>query len=144
MMKSGDFKPPKSGVVNTNVQKEVEEDDEPLKDVNDVEKFVDFIRHDHFNVGGIDDKPNKDDHFDLFGVAFGELLMPQAQPKGPSKPPKTGIALADVKPGRGGKKSGRGGRLTLEWWKCYLDSCALYHTFFSRHSSRTSKKAVAR
>ena len=31
-----------------------------------------------------------------------------------SKSPKTGIAIADVKSGRGGKKSGRSGRLTLE------------------------------
>ena len=22
------------------------------------------------------------------------------------------------------------GRFTLDWWKCYLDSCATYHTFF--------------
>ena len=21
-------------------------------------------------------------------------------------------------------------RFTLDWWKCYLDSCATYHTFF--------------
>ena len=21
-------------------------------------------------------------------------------------------------------------RVTLDWWKCYLDSCASYHTFF--------------
>ena len=26
----------------------------------------------------------------------------------------------------------RGGRLTMEWWKCYLDSCVSYHTFFVR------------
>ena len=56
--------------------------------------------------------------------------MHQAKPKGVSKPPKTGIALADVKSGRGGKKSGCSGRITLEWWKHYLDSCASYHTFF--------------
>ena len=24
------------------------------------------------------------------------------------------------------------GRYTLDWWKCYLDSCASYHTFFVR------------
>ena len=26
----------------------------------------------------------------------------------------------------------KGGRYTLDWWKCYLDSCASYHTFFVR------------
>ena len=25
-----------------------------------------------------------------------------------------------------------GKRLTLQWWKVYLDSCAIYHTFFVR------------
>ena len=45
----------------------------PPEDVNDVEKSVDFIGHDHFNVGGIDDKPDEDDPFGLFGVGFGEF-----------------------------------------------------------------------
>ena len=27
-------------------------------------------------------------------------------------------------------KSGQGGHVTLELWKCYLDSCASYHMFF--------------
>ena len=98
---------------------------------------------DHFNVGELDDKPDKDDPFGFFGVAFGKFSMPQAEPKSPSKPPKIGIALAGVKSGRGDKKSGRGHRVTLEWWKAYLDSCASYHTFLSRISTRTSKKAVA-
>ena len=26
----------------------------------------------------------------------------------------------------------RSRRNTLDWWKCYLDSCASYHTFFVR------------
>ena len=26
----------------------------------------------------------------------------------------------------------KGKRSTLEWWKCYLDSCASYHTFFAK------------
>ena len=43
MMKSGDFKPPKSGVVNTNVQKEGDNDDKPPENVNDCETFVDFM-----------------------------------------------------------------------------------------------------
>ena len=32
-------------------------------------------------------------------------------------------ALTDV-------RSGGNKRLTLNWWKLYLDSCASYHTFF--------------
>ena len=26
--------------------------------------------------------------------------------------------------------NGKGSKRTLCWWKCYLDSCASYHTFF--------------
>ena len=102
----------------------------PPKNVNDYEKFMDF------------NEPDKDNPFGFFGLTFGEFG--QAEPQGPSKPVKVGIALADVKSGHNEKKSGRGRRTTLEWWKAYLDSCASYHTFLSRRSSRTSKKAVAR
>ena len=38
MMKSGDFKPPKSGVVNTNVQEEGDGDNDPPKNVNNCKK----------------------------------------------------------------------------------------------------------
>ena len=92
-MKSDDFKPPKLGVVNTNVQKEGEEDNEPPEEVHDVEKFVDFIGHDHFNVGGLDDEPDKDDPFRFFGFAFEEFSMPQAEPTCPSKPPRQELPL---------------------------------------------------
>ena len=30
----------------------------------------------------------------------------------------------------------KSGRYTLDWWKCYLDSCASYHTFFVREFLR--------
>ena len=103
---------------------------------------MDFVGGENFNVGVLNDEPDKDDPFGFFGLTFGEFG--QAKPQGPSKPPKVGIALADVKSGRDEKKSGCGRRTTLEWWKAYLDSCASYHTFFPRSSSRTSKKAVAR
>ena len=43
LMKSDEFKPPKSGVVNANVEKEGGSDDEPPENTNDCEKFVDFI-----------------------------------------------------------------------------------------------------
>ena len=115
MMKSGDFKPPKSGVVNTNVQKEGDGDNDPPKNVNACKKFVDLMGADHFNVGELDDEPDKDTPFGFVGVQFGEFLTHQAKPKGPSKPLKIGISLADVKSGRGGKKSGRSHRITLEW-----------------------------
>ena len=144
MMKSGDFKPPKSGVVNTNVQKEGDGDKDPPKNVNDCEKFVDFMGVEEFNVCVLNDDPDEDNPFGFFGLQFGEFSTHQAEPQGPSKLLKIGIALADKNSGCGGKKSGRGHRTTLEWWKAYLDSCASYHTFLSRRSSRTSKKAVAR
>ena len=54
IMKSGDFKPPKSGVVNTNVQKDGDGDDDPPKNGNDCEKFVDSMGADNFNVGELE------------------------------------------------------------------------------------------
>jgi hypothetical protein len=36
--------------------------------------------------------------------------------------------------------SGPGGRFTLTWWKCYLDSCASYHPFFIEEFLRNIKK----
>ena len=30
------------------------------------------------------------------------------------------------------KKLKLGKQSTLEWWKCYLDSCASYHMFFAK------------
>merc|ERR1712194_170324 len=36
--------------------------------------------------------------------------------------------------------SGPGGRFTLTWWKCYLDSCASYHSFFIEEFLRDIKK----
>jgi hypothetical protein len=45
-----------------------------------------------------------------------------------AKPKKSGPVLAECE--AFAKKSKKGRRVTLEWWKCYLDSCASYHTFF--------------
>ena len=94
-MKSGNFKPPKSGVVNANVAKEGSSDDKPPENVNNCEKFVDFIGGEHFNVGVLDDEPDEDDPFGFFGLTFGEFG--QAEPQCPSKSATVGIALADVK-----------------------------------------------
>ena len=99
----------------------------PPEIVNDCEKFVDFIGDEHFNVGVLDDDPDEDDPFGFFGLTFGEFG--QADPQGPSKSATVGIALTDV---TSEKKSGCSRRRTLEWWKAYLDSCASYHTFFSK------------
>ena len=33
----------------------------------------------------------------------------------------------------------RSRRNTLDWWKCYLDSCASYHTFFVREFLKNIK-----
>ena len=72
-----------------------------------------------------DDEPNFEyDSFGSFGINFGEvgeILAPRINTKDNSK--SIGVALTDV-------KSGGNKRLTLDWWKLYLDSCASYHTFF--------------
>ena len=97
-MKSGEFKPPKSGVVNANVEKKGSSDNEPPKNINDCEKFGDFIGGEHFNVGVLDDEPDEDDPVGFFGLTFvnvGEFY--QAEPQGSSKSATVGIALADVK-----------------------------------------------
>ena len=73
LMKSGDFKPPKSGVVNTNVQEEGDGDDDPPKNVNDCEKYIDFIGGENFNVGVLDDEPDEDDPFGFIGLDFANI-----------------------------------------------------------------------
>ena len=70
-MKSGEFKPPKSGVVNANVQEQGGSDDDPPKNVNDCKKFMDFIGDENFNIGVLDDEPDEDDPFGFFGLTFG-------------------------------------------------------------------------
>ena len=37
----------------------------------------------------------------------------------------------------------RNGRYTLDWWKCYLDSCASYHTFFVKEFLRDISKGTS-
>ena len=54
-----------------------------------------------------------------------------------SKSARVGIDLVDVE---SDKKSGRSRRRTLEWWKAYLDSCASYHTFFSKVHLKSIKE----
>ena len=34
----------------------------------------------------------------------------------------------------------KGNKLTLCWWKCYLDSCASYHNFFSEYFLTDAKE----
>ena len=62
IVKAGDFKTSKSGVVDTNVKKEGEKPDEPPKD-HDVEDIKDFMGEDHFNDGMIDNAPDEDEPF---------------------------------------------------------------------------------
>ena len=63
LMKSGKFKAPKSGVVNTNAQEEGGGDNDPPENVNDCKKFMDFIGVEEFNVGVFDDEPAEDAPF---------------------------------------------------------------------------------
>ena len=76
-------------------------------------------------MGESDDNPKfEDNSFGFVGINFGEvgeILTPKASPKDNSK--SIGVALTDV-------KSRGENRLTLNWWKLYLDSCVSYHTFF--------------
>ena len=81
MVKSGDFKTSKSGVVNTNVKKEAKKPDD-LPENHDVKDIKELLGGNHFNVGEIDDAPDKDDPFGFFGVRFGEFQV--------------GVELADV------------------------------------------------
>ena len=43
---------------------------------------------------------------------------------------KPGTVLTECKAFE--KKLKTGKRATLEWWKCYTESCALYHIFFTK------------
>ena len=85
----------------------------PPKNVNDCEKFVDFIGEQHFNVGVLGDEPDEDDPFGFFGLTFANIeQFGQVEPQGLSKYARVGIDLADVE---SDKKSGRSSRRTLEW-----------------------------
>ena len=113
LMKSGKFIPPKSGVVNANIAKEGSSDDEPPKNVNDCEKFVDFIGGEHFNVGVLDNEPDEDDPFEFFGLTFANIEeFGQVEPQGLSKSARVGIDLVGME---SEKKSGRSRRRTLEY-----------------------------
>ena len=97
LMKSGDFKHPKSGVVNANIAKGGDSDDEPPENVNDCEKFVDFVGGAHVNVGVLEDEPDEDDPFGFFGLDFANIgEFGQVDPQGLSKYTRVGIDLADV------------------------------------------------
>ena len=123
MVKTGDFKTSSKGVVQVEAIKGSDESVAP-SDENDVKKFVDFVGVQELNVGESDDEPNfEDDSFGFFGINFGkvgEILTPRINTKDNSKSIR--VTLTDV-------KSGGNRRLTLDWWKLYLDSCASYHTF---------------
>ena len=88
-------------------------------------KFVDFVGIQELNLGESDDEPRfEDNSFGFFGINFGKvgnISTPKASTKDKSN--SIGFALTDV-------KSGGNKRLTLDWWKLYLDSCASYHTLF--------------
>ena len=134
MVKSGDFKTNSKGVVQLNSGKGGEESDAPSED-NDVERFEEFVGVQEMNVGELDDEPNFEDNpFGFLGINSGEFgeIQSQADPQGEST--ETGVSLTNVSSG-GNKQvtfeaSPDGKRLTLDWWKVYLDSCASYHTFF--------------
>ena len=124
MVKTGDFKTSSKGVVQVEAGNGSDESDAP-SDNNDVKKFVDSVGVQELNLGESDDEPNfEDDSFGLFGIKFrevGKISIPKVSTKNNSK--SIGVALTGV-------RSGGNNRLTLNWWKLYLDSCASYHTFF--------------
>ena len=69
MMKSGDFKTTKTGVVNTAVEEEGEEPDEPPDDV-DIKEYMDFCGKNHFNVGQFNNELDTNDAFGFSGMGF--------------------------------------------------------------------------
>ena len=94
---------------------------------------MDFLGSDHFNVDTCNDEPEEDDPF---GFSFSSLGFAQFE---------LGVDLADVCGVNAPKKPkfGRGGQMILEWRKCYLDSCASYHTFFIREFLKNINKGEA-
>ena len=95
------------------------DESDATSDDNDVEKFVDFVGVQELKVGKSGDEPNFEyDSFGFFGINFGEvgeILTPKVSTNDDSK--SIGVALTEV-------KSGGNKRLTLDWWKLYLYSCA--------------------
>ena len=134
MVATGDFKTSKKGIVQLNTGKGGEATDAPPKS-HDVEDIEDFLGVQEMSVGRTAVEravapavePNFEDNpFGFFGINFGEhgaetlAKITKAAPEGKS----TSVEIAMTGVSSGGK------RLTLDWWKVYLDSCASYHTFF--------------
>ena len=96
---------------------------------HDVEDFKDFVGVQEMNVGETVVEPAvepnfKDNPFGFFGINFGKFGKDASIKAGTEgKSTSVGVALTDV-------SSGGNKRLTLNWWKVYLDSCAPYHTCF--------------
>ena len=73
------------------------------------------------------------------GFVLAENLTPEG--KSTKRPIKINIGGNKAQPKRWKMMTKmRSRRHTLDWWKCYLDSCASYHTFLSASFSRTPKK----
>ena len=81
ILKSGDSKATKAGVVSTNVEEEDEEPNE-LPEDPDVQEHVDFVGQDNHNVGICDNKPAKDNPSGFSGIGFAYFQL--------------GVELADV------------------------------------------------
>ena len=65
----------------------------------------------------------------------GRVMVQSLKSKGEStkRPIKTNIGGTNAQSKRWKMMAKmRSRRNTLDWWKCYLDSCASYHTFFVR------------
>ena len=87
------FKEDRNCVVQVDVAKEDKEPNvSPTEE--DIEKYVELVGEQHFNIGELEDTPNKYNPFGLFGVSFGKFLMPEASPKGQSK--SVGVKLVDM------------------------------------------------
>ena len=69
-----------------------------------------------FRKGGVFKPLKKSDKLNVLGKAVVTKPIRKACPTLNKK----GLILVN----------GPGGRFTLTWWKCYLDSCASYHSFF--------------
>ena len=76
-------------------------------------------------------------------IAEGRIMVQSLTPKGEStkRPIKSNIGGTKAQSKRWKMMAKmRSRRHTLDWWKCHLDSCASYHTFFVRDLLKNTKE----
>ena len=78
-----------------------------------------------------EDSPPEDEDLNGEGCVLAQNLTPEGEST--KRPIKINIGGIKAQPKRWKMMAKmRSRRHALDWWKCYLDSCASYHTFFVR------------